>query len=95
LLKKKELINESNKSGQTPLMVACLKGFDSLIELLVKAGTDVNAVDEKCNSAISLMIQKIYLDDHHCESKTKKTTTIPNPEESPEIYKVLTHITDG
>jgi len=82
------LINASNNSGQTPLMVACWKGFSPLIELLVKAGADVNAVDDNCDSAISLMIRRIYLDDRHCEYKTKITTIFPSTEESPEIYKV-------
>jgi len=89
LVKKKELINESNNSGQTPLMVACWKAFYPLIELLVKGGADVNATDENCDSAISLLIRKIHFDDRHHESKTKKTILIPNSEESPEIYKVL------
>jgi len=82
------LIGGYNKNGQTPLMVACWKGFFPLIELLVKAGVDVNVIDKNCDSAISLMIRRIYLDDRHHETKTKKTTLIPNPKESPEIYKV-------
>jgi len=60
-VEKKELINESNKSGQTPLMVACRNGFSHLIELLVEAGADVNAMDESCDSAISLMLRRIYV----------------------------------
>jgi len=69
-------------------MVACWKGFYPLIELLVKAGADVNAMDENCDTAISLMLRRIYLDERHCEFQTMKTIIFPITEESPEIYKV-------
>lgn len=45
LSKKKKNINAKNKKGQTALHIACLKEEDDIIDLLVKNGANINAVD--------------------------------------------------
>ncbi len=75
-------VNARNKDNQTPLMVASWENYYSLIELLVKAGADINVSDKDDDTAISLITMKI--------SKEKSKSFIPNSKESPNIHQVYT-----
>ena len=47
LLEHGAAVDARNESGVTPLMVACWSGFDELVQQLLAAGADADAVDEE------------------------------------------------
>ena len=47
--------NEANQTGATPLSLACVNGNSAIIELLLKAGVDVNAPLSKFNDTALMM----------------------------------------
>jgi len=51
----KKLLEVKNESGMTALLIACQLKNHALIELLVEAGADLNAVNLKCQTAILLV----------------------------------------
>ncbi len=51
----KKLLEVKNELGMTALLIACQFKNHALIELLVQAGADLNAVDHKCQTAILLV----------------------------------------
>jgi len=72
-------INAKNKDGHTPLMLASWENHYTLIELLVKAGANVNMTDKDGDTAISLIMMKL---------DSSKSKPIPIPTESVEIKRV-------
>lgn len=71
------LLETKNEQGMTAFLVACLQKEYALIELLVDAGTDLNAADLDGNTAISLIASSIINMDE-----------IPSKDVAPEIFKV-------
>jgi len=45
-------INHASATGVTPLMLACFKGFDTVVTALLEKGADVNAVDKDGTTAL-------------------------------------------
>jgi len=45
-------INHASATGVTPLMLACFKGFDTVVTALIKKGADVNRVDKDGTTAL-------------------------------------------
>ena len=74
-------INARDKDGHTPLMLASWENHYTLIELLVKAGADVNVTDKDGDTAITLLMMKI-------NSNKSKPAQIPS--HSVEIKRVHT-----
>lgn len=70
------LLEMKDDSGKTALLIACQKKDSSLIELLVQAGADINAIDHDGNSAVLLAASSLEKD------------TIPSKDLSPFIFKV-------
>uniref|UniRef100_A0A2C9K5W1 Uncharacterized protein n=1 Tax=Biomphalaria glabrata TaxID=6526 RepID=A0A2C9K5W1_BIOGL len=48
-------INKANNSGTTPLMVAAMKGDETMLEKLLKLKADANIVDKDQNNALMLV----------------------------------------
>ncbi len=72
-----QLLEQKNETGKTALLMACQKKNFALIELLVNAGADVNAVDQDGNTAILLVACCPFKD------------AIPCKDVSPAIFKVI------
>lgn len=51
-------VNARDEDGITPLMAACLKGNLDIIKLLVEAGADLNAKDNRTASPLNYAIQR-------------------------------------
>jgi hypothetical protein len=45
-------INYATATGVTPLMLACFKGFDTVVTALLEKGADINAVDKDGTTAL-------------------------------------------
>ena len=48
------------QDGKTPLMYACLKGNDRIVQLLIEYGANPEAMDSVCNVS-SIIIHNIYM----------------------------------
>ncbi len=71
------ILEAKNKSGVTALLMASYRKDLASIELLVKAGANVKAVDEDDNTAV--LLASSSADDYR----------IPIKESSPAIFKVI------
>lgn len=72
-------IDARDKSELTPLMLACYKNNYALVELLVRAGADVKAVDKDGDTPIIMTAIKALSD---------KSATFPSEKNSPAIFRV-------
>ena len=72
----KMLETKTVKSKLTPLLYSCSKKSSAIIEMLVDAGADLKAVDDKGNTAAIL-----------AAFSTAKNV-VPKKEDSPAIFKV-------
>jgi ankyrin repeat protein len=50
-------VNAVNSSGQTALMLAALRGDDTLVELLLQAGADTRRTDRSGATAADLALR--------------------------------------
>nr|XP_024215236.1 ankyrin-3-like isoform X2 [Halyomorpha halys] len=48
----KSNVNETNKEGLTALQIAAERGYTDIMNILIKAGADINAVDNNNNTAL-------------------------------------------
>ena len=46
--------DERGESKKTPLHLACEKGYQDMVELLIQNGSDVKAIDKDGENALSL-----------------------------------------
>lgn len=73
------MIEKRCKGGLTPLSLAVCGGYYDLVELLVETGrASVDTIDDDGNTLVHLAAMKI-------DSTMKE----PNPELSPNIFKVI------
>lgn len=56
LLKKGADIDFADKDGYTPLVIAALSGFDSIVRLLLECGADVEHTDKEGFTPLMLII---------------------------------------
>jgi len=54
-------INKKNGVGQTPLYIACEKGFEGIVKILVEHRADVYKKDNDGNTPLFVACQKGYL----------------------------------
>ena len=60
LSKKNKNINAKNNKGQTSLHLACLKGNEAIINLLIQNGANINELDLKGNKPFDLLSSERY-----------------------------------
>ena len=57
LSKKPYLVNQRNKNGNTVLHIACWKGHEDMVLMLLMRGSDVNSTDSKGYSPLVVAIE--------------------------------------
>ena len=72
-------LETKNEHGQTALLMACHQKNYAVIELLVEAGADLQAVPKVGNTALILAVSNAYYD---------VVQSIPLKELSPSIFQV-------
>jgi protein-serine/threonine kinase len=50
------IIDSINKRKQTSLLLSCIGGFEEILQQLITAGADINAVDIELNSGLHLAV---------------------------------------
>lgn len=73
----KNLLEVKNESNMTALLIGCQLKNPALIELLVEAGANCKALDEKSNTSILLVASSLAKD------------SAPTKELCPSIFKVI------
>ena len=61
ILENKNIKNSRNKFGETPLHLACEKGFEKSVELLLKKNCDVNAIDSLLETPLHKAVQNDHI----------------------------------
>jgi ankyrin repeat protein len=84
LSQKPHLINEKNINGNTLLHIACWKGFEDMVLMLLMRGGDINAIDGKGYTPLLVAIEfcrvsiaKILLDRGASTNITNQAMCLP------------------
>ena len=60
LLKRHAEVNAKTDAGETPLMIAALRGYPDTVRLLLDAGADVNVKDNRGETPLRHAVERTH-----------------------------------